>query len=263
MTTDYTISLSPSPNLRTTTLLSLTEGKKNLMDLRGDLNLSPTNISHLLRELEEHKCIRQDAERHYFLTNIGKIIANGLVDLNDTMETLYKFESFWLEHDLSAIPDHLLDCLGQLKDSHIISGTPVLIFKAYETVINLLREAKKIKVISSVLIPDIKLLFDMLAAEKDMRIILTADALHPSIEAVGLEQVRKAVQNDFKLHMLRQNLKIGFFVVTDRFMGFVPYRLDGTFDWSRDLLSCDKTAIDWGLALFNHYAEIAESVDLS
>ena len=263
MTTDYNLSLAPSPNLRTTTLLSLTEGKKNLSDLRRDLNLSPTNISHLLRELEEHKFIRQDAKRYYFLTNIGKIIANGLIDLNNTMETLSKFESFWLEYDLSAIPDYLFDTLGHLKDSRIISGTPVLVFKAYETVINLLRDAKEINVVSSILIPDIKLLFDMLVAEKDMRIILTADALYPSIEAVGLEQVAKAIKKGFKLHMLRQNLKIGFFVVTDRFMGFVPYRLDGTFDWSRDLLSCDKTAIDWGLALFNHYAEIAESVDLS
>ena len=263
MTTDYNLSLTTSPNLRTTILISLTEGKKNLSDLRQDLNLSPTAISHLLRELEDQKFIRQDAERCYFLTNIGKIIANGLIDLNDTMETLFKFESFWLEYDLSAIPDYLFDTLGHLKHSRIISGTPVLVFKAYETVINLLRDAKEIKVVSSILIPDIKLLFDMLVAEKDMRIILTADALYPSIEAVGLEQVAKAIEKDFKLQMLRQNPKIGVFTVTDRFMAFVPYRLDGTFDWSSDLLNCNKIAIDWGLALFNHYAEIAESIDLS
>jgi predicted transcriptional regulator len=103
----------------------------------------------------------------------------------------------------------------------------------------------------------------MLVAVKDMRIILTADALYPSIEAVGLEQVSKAIEKNFKLHMLKQNLKIGFFAVTDRFMAFVPYRLDGTFDWSSDLLNCNKTAIDWGLALFDHYNELAESVDLS
>ena len=47
------------------------------------------------------------------------------------------------------------------------------------------------------------------------------------------------------------------------FMGLVPYRLDGMFDWSSDLINCNKTAIDWGLALFNHYVEIAESVGVS
>ena len=243
--------------------MSLIEGKKDLSDLRKDLNVGSTTISHALRELEDNKLIRQDAERYYFLTNIGKIVTNGLIDLNNTMETLYTFESFWLAHDLSAIPSQLLDKLGQLKDSRIISGTPVLVFKAYETVINLLKDAKEVKVVSSILIPDIKLLFDMLVAEKDMRIILTEDALYPSIEEVGLERVNEAIEKNFKLHMLKQNQKIGFFVVTDRFMALVPYRLDGVFDWSSDLLSCNKTAIDWGLALFNHYAELAESVDLS
>ena len=263
MTAGYNLSLTTSPNLRTETLMRLTEEKKDLSDLRKDLNKGSTTISHSLRELEENKLIHQDAEKYYSLTNIGKIMANGVIDLNDTMETLYKFESFWLAHDLSAVPDQLLDKLGQLKDSRIISGTPVLVFKAYETVINLLKDAKEVKVVSSILIPDITLLFDMLVAEKDMRIILTEDALYPSIEEVGLERVSKAIEKNFKLHMLKQNLKIGFFTVTDRFMALVPYRLDGVFDWSSDLISCNKTAIDWGLALFNHCNELSESVDLS
>jgi len=64
------------------------------------------------------------------LTNIGKIITRRLINCMDTMETLNKFESFWLEHDLSFIPEHLLDKLGQSKDPRTISGTPVLVFKA-------------------------------------------------------------------------------------------------------------------------------------
>jgi len=62
---------------------------------------------------------------------------------------------------------------------------------------------------------------------------------------------------------VRKTPKIGIFAVTDRFMALVHYSLDGVFDWSSDFISCDKTAIDWGLELFNHYAEVAESVDLS
>jgi predicted transcriptional regulator len=62
---------------------------------------------------------------------------------------------------------------------------------------------------------------------------------------------------------MRQNPKIGVFTVTDYFVSLALYRLDGTFDFSSHLMSCNKTAIDWGLALFNHYNELAESVDLS
>jgi predicted transcriptional regulator len=62
---------------------------------------------------------------------------------------------------------------------------------------------------------------------------------------------------------LKQNPKIGVCAVTDYFVVLGPYRLDGAFDFSNQLISCNKKAIDWGLALFNHYAELAERVDLS
>ena len=64
------------------------------------------------------------------LTNMRKIITRISINCMDTVETLNKLESFWLEHDLSFIPGHLLDKLGQLNDPRIISGTPVLVFKA-------------------------------------------------------------------------------------------------------------------------------------
>jgi predicted transcriptional regulator len=260
---DYNLILAHS-NLRTDVLISLSGEKKSPHDLRKELNVSSSTASHALRELENSNFVYHDAERNYLLTNSGKILTNRLIDDKDLMETLHKFESFWLKYDLSAIPDHLLDKIGWLKDSRIVSGTPVLVFKAYETVINLLKDAKEeVKVVSSILIPDTKLIHDLYAGQREMRAILTEELLHSHIELTGQEQLRKAIEKNLKLYVVRQNLKIGFFTVTDRFMALVPYRLDGVFDWSSDLISFNKTAIDWGLALFNHYAEVAESVDLS
>jgi predicted transcriptional regulator len=96
-----------------------------------------------------------------------------------------------------------------------------------------------------------------------VRVILTEDVLYPTIEVIGREKVSRALEKDFELYTVRHNPKIGVFVVTDRSMGLVPYRLDGMFDWSSDLISCNDRAIEWGRALFNHYVEIAESVDVS
>jgi len=259
----YNISLTPSSNLRTDALIRLVEGEKHLDVLRNDLNVGSTTASHTLIELEECKLIYQDAERNYVLTNIGKIVARRLMDFKDIIQTLNTFESFWLDHDLSAIPDHLLDKIGWLKDSRIVSGTPVDIFKTYTTVIKLLKDAKKLRLVCSILPPDVKLLFDMFAVEKDVQAIVTEETLHRSIEEVGREQLRKALEKNVKLYMVRQNPKIGVFAVTDYFVSLGPYRLDGTFDFASHLISCSKTAIDWGLALFNHYTEVAESVDLS
>ena len=259
----YNISLTPGSNLRTDALIQLAEERKNLDSLRNDLNVSSPTASHALRELDEEKLIYQDSERNYMLTNIGEIVARGLIDFNDTMETLYTFESFWLDHDLSAIPDDLLDRIGWLKDSSIISGTPINVLQAYTTIIGLLKESKKVHVVSSILIPNIEFIHDMFTGLSDMHFILTEDVLDPSIENIGREWLGKLPENYFKLYVIRQNPKLGFFTVTDRFVALVLYRLDETFDLHSNLMSYSKKAIDWGLALFNHYAEIAESVDLS
>lgn len=174
-----------------------------------------------------------------------------------------KFGSFWLEHDLSAIPDDLLDKIGWLKDSQIISGTPINVLKAYTTIIGLLKESRKVQVVSSVLIPNIEFIRDIFTELTEIHFILTEEVLNPSIEGIGREWLGKIPEGYFKLYLVRQNPKIGFFAVTDRFMALVPYRLDGTFDLHGNLMSSSGTAIDWGLTLFNHYAEVSESVDLS
>ena len=170
MRDDYSLILARS-NIRTDALISLTGGKESLDDLRKELNVSSSTASHALRELENSNLVYEDVERNYLLTNSGKILTNRLIDVKDLMETLDTFESFWLEHDLSAIPDLLLDKIGWLKDSRIISGTPVLVFKAYETVINLLKDAKEVKVVSSILIPDTELIHDLYAGKREMRAI--------------------------------------------------------------------------------------------
>lgn len=259
---NYSLILAHS-NLRTDALISLAGGKKSLDDLRKELNVSSSTTSHALRELENSNLVYQDAARNYLLTNIGTILTHRLIDSKDLMETLDTFESFWLAHDLSAIPDHLLDKIGWLKDSRIISGTPINVFKAYNTIITLSKEAKEIEMITSIIIPDIDLLFDMLIEKKDVRVIATEDVLYPTIDVIGKEKVTRALEKNLELYIVRHNPKIGIFVVTDHFMGLAPYRLGGVFDWSSDLINCDKRAIEWGRALFNHYVEIAESVDVS
>jgi predicted transcriptional regulator len=259
----YNLSLTPNSNLRTDALIYLTKGRKPLDTLRNDLNVGATTASHTLRELEERELIYQDAEHNYSLTTIGKIVAHKLIDFNDAVETLHTFENFWIEHDFNAIPDDLLNKIGCLKDSRIISGTPINVLKAYTTIIGLLKESRKVQVLSSILIPNIEFVHDMFTGVREMHFILTEDVVHPSIESIGREWLGKIPENYFTLDVIRQNPKIGFFTVTDRFIALVPYRVDGAFDLHSNLISCNKKAIDWGLALFNHYAEMAERIDLS
>ena len=92
---------------------------------------------------------------------------------------LKKHEDFWLTHDLSGIPPHLLEKIGRLKDSTIFENTAVDIFKVHISFINLLASAKKIRGASSIFVPEYSTLLGELILKKkaDVGLIVTKEVL--------------------------------------------------------------------------------------
>ena len=97
--------LAVCSDLRRNILFSLFEGNKSLGNLRDGLKISSTTAIHALKDLEKGNLTFQDKNKNYSLTNIGRIIAMKLIDFSNAAEVLKKQEKFWLEHDLSGIPD--------------------------------------------------------------------------------------------------------------------------------------------------------------
>src|SRR5665647_3039998 len=65
-------------------ILSLNEGEKSLSDLRDEMQLDSATIIHALRALERDSFVREDANRYYFLTVIGKTVARKVIDFYET-----------------------------------------------------------------------------------------------------------------------------------------------------------------------------------
>ena len=247
-------------DLRKNLLICLNEDKKSLGDLRNELNISSTTAIHALRELEKSNLTFQDKDKNYALTTIGRIITLKLVDFSDAAEVLKKHERFWLEHDLGGIPDHMMEKIGWLKDSVLIKNTETEIFKVHSNFINLLRNAKEIKGVSPFFIPEFAILFEELMFEKntDIQLLLTREVY----EKIDKEIIKKIFANKnlkFKLYILKGNVTVAF-TVTDYFLSLGFFHIDGSYDFSTDLLSYNKKAIDWGSELFEYYVKLSEKV---
>jgi predicted transcriptional regulator len=238
--------LTPSSNLRTNALAHLVGGKKTLDDLRSDLNTSSTTISHELRELEEESLISEDAERHYFLTTIGKIVARKLIDFNDTAETLHTFESFWLEHDVSGIPNHLLERIGCLRGTTLVNEGAAETLKTFKTFTGFLESAMMIRLITTFIIKmDWSPGESLFIEGPDIQNIVTSDALDAMLETTGCERIAEALHNGLTLYVTKKNPKRAL-TVTDRHMVLGLYHLVGYFDVSRMLVSDRAEGIEWG-----------------
>lgn len=251
--------LAVCSDLRRNILMSLYDDKKSLGHLRDELEISSTTAIHALKELEKYNLTFQDKDKNYCLTNIGRIIAVKLLDFNDVAEVLEKHKGFWLEHDMSGIPEHLIEKIGWLKDSKLIKDTNTEILKAHFNYINLLKNAKEIRGISSIYTPEFASLYKELATGSvDVHLILSKEVISKIDETI-LNQMNIGSNSNFNLFVMDMNLKAAI-TITDYFLSFGLFRMDGTYDYSNDLICYSKEAIAWGNEFFDHYARLSERV---
>jgi len=237
--------------------MSLYDDKKSVGHLRDELEISSTTAIHALKELEKYNLTFQDKDKNYLLTNIGRIIAVKLLDFNDAAEVLEKHKEFWLEHDMSGIPEHLIEKIGWLKDSELIKDTDTEFLKAHLNYVNLLKNAKEIKGVSSIYVPEFTPLFQELVSKNvDVQLILSKKVLEKLDESTLNQLITKSKPN-FNMFVMNKNLKAAI-TVTDYFLSIGLFRMDGTYDYSNDLISYSKEAIAWGNRFFDHHARLSE-----
>ena len=243
-------------------IFSLNEGEKSLSELRDEMQLDSATIIHALRALERDNFVREDAKRNYALTVIGKTVAHKVIDFFETTGALVKHETFWLEHDLSGIPDQLFDRIGALRDSTLVVDTELDPFKAYNSFVAFLEKPSALELIASVSATDPLSLFgEFVVGQKRIELVATEPVLQYMIEKLGQARVKEALRAGHKLSLLRRDPKL-VFAVADHVIMLIPFRLDGRFDYSAALTSESPEAIAWGHDLFRHYVELSESVTM-
>ena len=257
-TVQKTLQLATCSDLRRGILVSLKEDKKALSELRNELGISSTTAIHALRELEKDNLLFQDETRDYALTKIGEVIALKLTDFMDAIDVLKKHEDFWLMHDLRGIPPHLLEKIGWLRDSTLIEAPATDVLKIFTNFVDILKNAKEIRGVTSMFIPDFGSLLKELTLEKnvDVELILTEEILE-EIDKEILKRIFADKSSKLKLYMMKGEVKVAF-TVTDYLLSFGLFNIDGTYDWNKDLISYNRKAIEWGSELFEWYCKRAE-----
>ncbi len=252
--------LAVCSGLRKAIILSLKTGKKSLGDLRGELEVSSTTAIHALRELEKNNITFQAKDKKYMLTKPGEIVALKLLDFSNAVEVLKKHERFWLEHDLSGIPEHLLEKIGWLKDSMVEKAPSTDFLKVYSTFIELLRNAEQIRGVASIFIPEYTLLFKDLILNKktDIKLILTEEVLD-KIDKETIKEISDSKNLKCELYIVKYDVKVEF-IVTNNALSLGFFDRNGIYDWNNDLISYDQKAIAWGQELFEFYVKKAEKV---
>ena len=244
-------------------VVALSGGPRSLGELHGMVGSTKSTISHALSDLMDENLVFQDPEnKKYGLTNIGYLVYLQIRNVTEALETIRKFEDFWLNHDLSGIPSELLLQIGDLKDCELHVTTPDYLRLPHEVYMELIKTSKWIRGVSPILFSDYPGEFLDLAFGKDVdiEIITTKKVYKRLIELARPEEVERVRDlPNVRLYVIEEDPKVAF-TVTDNFLSLGLFFPNGTYDMMTDMMGRSERAKKWGLELFEYYKRNSERV---
>jgi predicted transcriptional regulator len=235
-------------------LLSLLEREKKLSDLRTDIGIRETSILHALKDLEEAK-LSAKSNGVYKLTSLGFMEAQITKEYSSAADVIEKFKDFWLPHDVTSIPPHLMLKIGALKDSTLVRTDASELDKVHEAFLQILMTSKRVRGISPIFHPDFVPIIERLLKEgTPVELILTNEVLNKTLALTNTDRIEEDVEKERLKIFLREDLRLAL-TVTDKNLSLGFFTLDREYDYAVDLISNSREAVEWGNALFQANSE--------
>lgn len=224
-----------------------------LSELKGHLEATSSEIIPRIKDLEKKNVIYKDGDK-YRLTPLGMILAKKvqmMVNLSGLLEENARFIN---DHDLSAIPEHLLYRMDELGKCMLVECSVDNIAATYWTVLDYLSKSQVIKGISPMCDPYYPEYFLKVAQlKKPVTIILTRN-IFDKIEKEYAETLQAYLKCDNAKLCVIDDARLAF-AVTDKFVSISLYHKNGNFDALTNLISFERSAIAWGEELFEYYMQ--------
>lgn len=234
-------------------LFLLQENPRTLSEIKDYFDVRSPEILPRLKEMEDANLIIRQ-EGMYRLTPLGKVSAIYYKPLLDTLTAIETNEIFWRDHDLSAIPEALLNRIQELKECRVVRDEQEHIYDTHKAFMQYVQSSAHFVGFSSIFLPNHPLMFLELARRNiPISIIVTPNVFFKikSEYSAEIEEFLKLKQTSLHVY---DNAKIAF-VVTDRFLSLSLFFKNGTYDPRNDLIGLDSSSIKWGEDLFKNYRE--------
>ncbi len=235
-------------------LFYLDEGPRSLSEIREHLDTTSPEVSPRIKELIEHNMVRFE-DKKYHLTPMGRSIINNFKPFYNTINVYDQYWEWWEEHDLSSIPDELLNRIGELKNFIIIEDDPSDVNRTKNEFFRIMSNSKYIMGVSCVFeenIPDVCV--NALENDVPVQVVITR-YLYDFLKKDYPYQLNEIVKNS-KGAMYVSNIPVRIsHIVTNDCLYFALNYKNGKFDVNTNIVSNDPSSLKWGADLFEYYRE--------
>jgi predicted transcriptional regulator len=244
---------------RTSVLLLLLEGPKDIETIKKRLNASATSVQPQVKKLKEQNLIVQEKDL-YRLSEIGRIIADKMKPLLDTLSVLEENADYWADRDLKEIPPFLLRRINELGHCSLIEPQIDRIFELIPKYIENAEKAKRLEAAIPYFHPLFPSFYLKLAENgASVSLILPELIVKRWIEDYR-EQTEKFIEmKDSKLFVCTECERIPAITAADNFMAIALFPKNAVFD-RKYILCFEPGAIAWGKELYDYYEQRAERI---
>ncbi len=255
------LSLLAFSEKRSGILLMLREEPRTLKEINDYFKVTSPEIIPQIRKLEKENLIFQQGKK-YFLTEVGQIVTKSFNQLFRTLKIFENNMEFWKEHEISGIPEEFWTRLYELGNYKIFESTPTEIFKPHEEYIKNLLKSKWIKGVSPALHPEYPETITMLAeGGASISIVVTRDVLEKLQKEYKNELLKYMSCENASLRISDEEIKVAF-TASDKFLSMRFFLKVGTYDFYKNIISYEKSALKLGEDLFSYYEKRSEKVEL-
>lgn len=244
---------------RKNVLLLLLEGPKDIETIKKALNASATSVQPQIKKLKEQHLVVQE-KNLYKLSEIGKIVAEKMKPLVDTLFVLEENADYWANRDMSGIPPSLLRRVNEL--GHCITIEPQIdhMFEMIPEYVKNVEKAKKLEITLPYFHPLFPSFF-LGIAEKGvpMSLILPESVLKRWVEDYRGQTENFIKMENTKLFVCADCEKIPAIVAADNFMAMALFPKNTVFD-RKYMLSFEPSALAWGKELYDYYEQLSKQI---
>lgn len=201
-------------------------------DLSDLLDVSQTYTHRHLQILIENGLVKKEGKL-FVLSTIGKIFVNSL----GSAEVITMYEDFWESHDVSRIPEKLIEEFFVLKNTKLANPAPIVL----ETILSTALKAESRVLAVSDRIPRIAVpTFRKIMKEGIEVHLLAGDISHGGSTREYLK-INGLEVNTIKM----EDIYMGLMIIDNREAGVMFPDTRGALDWNFGLGGTDPSFISW------------------
>ncbi|WP_407355151.1 helix-turn-helix transcriptional regulator [Methanolobus sp. WCC5] len=244
---------------RKNVLLLLIEGKKSREEIKRSLNVTSTALIPQIKKLKEHGLVIQNGD-HYVLTSMGKVLVSNMLPFLNAVEVFEENSNYWLNRDLSGIPDLILKRFGELGNCVIIEPDLNYLFEFPKEFTENIFKSSYVMAFNAYFHPEYPALYSSLAENGIYVSLVTTNPVHERMEMDYSDEIKKFMGFDnTELFVSDEMTGLATLVSTDRFLFLCFFNKKGQYDHTI-LMSFDSKALRWSKELFAYFKNNAQSI---